>query len=67
MKNVLIFAALLLSACDGQRAKTSDGIPLAGANVWIDPTHGCHYLVKNGSNSSYTPRLMPDGTQVCDD
>ncbi len=41
-------------------------ISIVTPSLWRDPDNGCEYLVIGGSGDVYmTPRLQPDGRQVC--
>jgi len=42
-----------------------DRLSAGSIRVWVDPINGCEYLTKAGSDSSLTPRLNTNGTQVC--
>lgn len=35
--------------------------------IFVDPDTKCHYIMKQFSESAFiTPRMNPDGTQMCD-
>ena len=65
MKHALAILALgVLAGCDG--LKYAESPPMTSPRyvyIWTDPGTGCDYI---GSwDGGITPRLNPDGTQVC--
>lgn len=71
MKHAIAILALGMLAGCGEPTATPVGPSMVGITdndvfVWRDSQTGCQYLVYAGyKRGGITPRLNPDGTQVC--
>ena len=66
-RDLLVFVAIMLIVqfildLFGVGLDSTDGHRRSGMFLHTDALTGCQYL---GSNSGLTPRLRPDGTQIC--
>jgi hypothetical protein len=68
MKPLSILALVMLAGCGATAAE----LPAPEHNnserleIWTDADTGCDYLIYSSSRQGgITPRLNPDGTQVC--
>ena len=61
LKPFAILALVMLAGCSDD-----PNSPLSNYGIWTDPFNGCQYVTFESLYAgSITPRLNPDGTQVC--